>query len=141
MSHEIDFCRQRFHIIKEQLEDPVAALEREDRLRLEREGRLLGHVLYELEEGQVLSALESWRGRFGRELSKHKSATRPQQQVYDAWLRLPRPERERAPEPPRPSLGIVIEDKNGQKWVVDDRYLAMMDDLIGRLRKWLGSAS
>ena len=137
MPAEIEFCRQRFRIVKEQLEDPTSALEREDRLRLEREGRLLGHVLYELKEGQVLSALESWRSRFGRELSKHKSATRPGQQAYDTWLRLPHKERHRIPQPPRPSLGIVIEDKNGQKWVIDDRYLAMMDDLIGRLKMWL----
>ena len=140
MPDEIGFCRQRFRIVKEQLEDPTAALEREDRLRLEREHRLLGHVLYELEEGQVLKALESWRGRFGRELSQHRSASRPQQQAYDAWLRLPPDERRGVPEPPRPSPGIIIEDKNGRKWVVDDRYLAMMDDLIGRLRKWLESA-
>ena len=70
----------------------------------------------------------------------YRSASRPHQQAYDAWLRLPPDERRRVPEPPRPSLGIFIEDKNGQKWVVDGRYLAMMDDLIGRLRKWLGSA-
>lgn len=139
MPNEIDFCRQRFHIVKDQLDDPEAIFDREDRLRLEREHRLLGHILYEIEEGQVLRALESWRSRFGRELSGHLAANRPQQQAYAAWLRLPFEEKASHPEPPRPSLGIVIEDKNGQKCVIDERYMIMMDDLTSRLKKWLSN--
>lgn len=65
MSSEIEFCRQRFFIVKEQLEDNEVIMEREDRLRLEREYRLLSHILRELKEGQVRKALKSWRGREG----------------------------------------------------------------------------
>jgi hypothetical protein len=32
---------------------------------------------------------------------------------------------------------VVIEDKNGYKWVIDDRYLAMMKDMMQRIKKWL----
>ena len=51
MADELDFCRQRLHIVKEQIKDPEASIDRDYRLRLEREYRLLDHILYELQGG------------------------------------------------------------------------------------------
>lgn len=139
MPKEREFVQERFRIVKEQLDDPDAVIEPEDRKRLEREHRLLGKLLAEVEEGQVKRALELWRVKFGESLAGHRALHREQQQTYDNWLALPWSKREHTPKPEPPSLGIEITDKSGYVWVIDDRYLLMMDDLIARLKKWLGT--
>lgn len=51
MTQEREFIRERFAIVKQRLQDPAADIERVARIQLEREYRLLGKVLDEVEEG------------------------------------------------------------------------------------------
>lgn len=59
------------------------------------------------------------------------------QDAYDAWWRLPRDERASVPKPPRPPWARYV-DLDGAPWIIDDRFLALLDDLVERLQKWLG---
>ncbi len=137
MINEHDFVKARFFIVKARLDDPGADIEPPIRMRLQREYRLLGRLRDEVPEGEVLAALTDWRTFLGGKLVEHKRATRAQQEAYDAWLRLPRYRKEEVRQPERPSLGTTVKDANGHTWVIDDRFLLMMDDLINRLQKWL----
>jgi hypothetical protein len=140
MSAELEFIQFRLQIIEEQLNNENVELEPLMRMRIEREQRLLRRVANELPEGQVLETVVNWRFYLGGLLQDHKLETRAQQRKYDRWLRLSRSQREVTPQPPQPSIGTTSTDANGDTWVIDDRFLAMMDDLIARLRKWLESA-
>lgn len=141
MTDEQTFVRERFFIVKERIEDVNAVIDPPIRLRLQREYRLLGKVRAQVAEGEVLATLTDWRTFLGSRLAAYKKATRAQQEAYDAWLRLPRHKKERMRMPERPSLGTIVKDANGHTWVIDDRFLLMMDDLIHRLQKWLASES
>lgn len=137
MVSEREFAQARFHIVKERLEDRSADIERLDRIQLQREYRLLGKVLHEVKEGHVLRALKQWRTNFGQALAQHKAAHRAQQEAYDSWWRLSPDKRSQTSKPEPPSLGVQVTSQDEQVFVIDDRYLAMMDDLIARLEKWL----
>jgi hypothetical protein len=137
MISEREFVQARFEIVKDRLEDQCADIERLDRIQLQREYRLLGKVLHEVKEGHVLQALDQWRIYFGQELAQHKAANRAQQEAYDSWWRQSPDERSQTSKPEPPSLGVQVTSRDGQVFVIDDRYLAMMDDLIVRLEKWL----
>lgn len=137
MVSDKEFVRQRFYIVKERLEDPAAVIERQDRIQLQREYRMLGKLLDEAGEGSVLNLLETWRSYLGTELGQHKSARRSQQDAYRNWQRPPPGQQNKISKPQSLSLGAEVTDKNGYVWVVDDRFLMMMDDLIVRLQRWL----
>lgn len=102
----------------------------------EREARLLRKLLNRTREGQVLAALHAWRRQLGTFLVEHHRRYRKMQEAYDAWWRLPWDERQRVPDPPRPPSARYI-DQAGAPWIIDDRFLALIDDLIERLQKWL----
>ena len=132
-----EFIRRRFHIVKQQLDDPAAEIDRVDRIQLQREHRLLGKLLDEAPEGQVRSTLIAWRNYLGGQFARHKESTRAQQDAYDRWWRQPNDERDWKEKPEPPSLGLRIIAKSGHKWVIDDRFLLMVDDLLQRLEKWM----
>lgn len=140
MENEREFARERFAIVKRRLEDPVTHIERLDRIQLEREYRLLGRVLHEVEEGQILKTLEAWRHSLGGQLATYCREVLPSiRQRHEQWQQLPPTRREQVHEPPRPVVSTTVTDRNGYKWVIDDRFLLMMDDVIARLRRWLKS--
>jgi len=138
MTNERDYIRERVQIVKRRLDNPAAQMERIDRIQLEREHRLLGKVLDEVEEGQVLPALQAWRRFLGSELADYSRRVLPGvRRAHDEWLRLPPGRRDETPEPPRPVLATTATDRNGYTWVIDDRFLLMLDGVIERLGKWL----
>lgn len=140
MVEEREFARERLDIVKRRLENPAAIIDRLDRIQLEREYRLLGRILHEVEEGQVLKALEAWRRYLGGQLATYSREVLPGiRHRHEQWRQLPPARQEQVPEPPRPVVSTTVTDRNGYKWVIDDRFLLMMDDLIARLRRWLMS--
>ncbi|MEW5989364.1 MAG: hypothetical protein AB1791_22275 [Chloroflexota bacterium] len=134
MTSDKAFVRQRFAIVEVRLKTD---LERQERIQLQREHRLLGKLLDEAAEGQVLRTLQAWRRYLGGAFAQYRQAHRTEREVFDNWWRLPADQRADTPKPESPSLGTEVTDRNGYVWIVDDRFLAMMDDLIARLRKWL----
>ncbi|MBC8447738.1 MAG: hypothetical protein H8D78_08315 [Chloroflexi bacterium] len=105
----------------------------------EREARLLRKLLTRTREGQVLTTLKAWRRQLGEFLTEHRQRYKEMQEAYDAWWRLPPYQRERVPQPPRPPSPRHI-DRDGVPWIVDDRFLVLLDDLIERLQKWIEEA-
>jgi hypothetical protein len=55
--------------------------------------------------------------------------------AYDAWWELPWYDRQELPRPPRPPATRYV-DADGAPWIIDDRFLALLDDLARRLQKW-----
>jgi hypothetical protein len=141
MPTELEFTQIRLRLVQERMDDPEAQIEPKKRLALQREFHLLQKVLDELPEGEVLLSLEAWRIYLGKALADHKIRYRTQQEAFDRWLRLSKNRREQLPKPEPPPLGIRVPDHKGNMWVIDDRFLAMMDDLNRRLRRWLASES
>jgi len=135
MQSELDFARKRFAIVKERRDridemmvDTAHLVNRKEMIAVRREYRLLGKILAEVPEGSVLRALQQWRERHCHELQAHKRRTRAAQNAADDYWRLPAIERETAGKPPQnPSVGIKITDAHGEIWVIDDRYIMMMD--------------
>ena len=153
MPSEHAFLRQRLALVKQWLADPdkkyiyvgkgrgryrTRPSSKRD-VRREREARLLRKLLARTREGQVLTTLRAWRCQLGEFLMEHRQRYREMQEAYDAWWRLPPYQRESVPQPPRPPSARYI-DQDGAPWIVDDRFLALLDDLIERLQKWLDEA-
>lgn len=136
MASEKEFVQQRFQIVTERLDDPNAQIERVDRIQLQRERRLFGKLLAAVPEGKVLQTLKQWRQYLGESLLDHKQNRRKQKINYHAWKRK---RRKGDPKPDLISVGAKVTDKSGYTWVIDDRYLAMMDDSLTRLERWLNS--
>lgn len=105
-------------------------------LTYRREARLLRKLLERTREGQVLTTVKAWRRELGKFLIQHRQRYRGMQDAYDAWWQLPREERAAVPRPPRPPSARYI-DYDGAPWIIDDRFLALLDDLIARLQKWI----
>ncbi|MCP4373703.1 MAG: hypothetical protein GY797_37225 [Deltaproteobacteria bacterium] len=101
-----------------------------------REARLLRKFLSQTREGQVLKALQNWRRYLGDFLTEHRQRYREVQKAYDDWWELPPYQRQRVTQPEKPPPPRVI-DQNGAPWIVDERLLALFDDLVERLTKWL----
>lgn len=138
MERERDFVSQRFQIVKARLEDPAAVIKRVDRIQLQREYRLLGKLLDEVNEGEILGALEAWRRYLGEQLSDYKRRIAPEmRRVHQEWFQLREDQKTCTEEPPHSLPGTTVTDKNGWVWVIDDRFLQMMDDEIERLKRWL----
>lgn len=99
-----------------------------------REERLLRKLLISTKEGQVRKTLKNWRQEFGEFYNNHKQKYSPTQKKVDAWFALPPSQRPYKPQEPPPPL---YKDKSGQKWLIDDRFLKQVDELIRRLDLWL----
>ena len=151
MPSEHAFLRQRLALVKGWLaEDPGREFVYDGKgraryrtepsskrdVRHEREARLLRKLLARTREGQVLTTLRAWRRQLGEFLAEHRQRYKEMQEVHDAWWRLPPSQRETVPQPPRPPSPRYI-DQDGAPWIIDDRFLALLDDLIERLQKWL----
>ena len=105
-------------------------------ITLERERRLLFKLLDKVPEGRVVTTLVEWRKEFGKKWQAHRQNHSEMQEAYDTWWQLPFYRRVRVPQPPRPP-SLRITDHKGHVWIIDDRYLGMVDDLVERLNKWL----
>ena len=108
-------------------------------LTYRREAHLLRKLLAQVREGQVLTTLVAWRCNLGEFLREHRQQYKEMQDAYDDWWQSPRDERGNIPKPPRPPSARYI-DADGAPWIIDDRFLALLDDLSERLQKWLGEA-
>jgi hypothetical protein len=135
---ELEYIRERRSILQEWLEDPKADIERVRRIQLQRELRLLDKIRAEVPEGKVLSTLQLWRSSLGEKLRVHRQQTKKQQRIVDEWYRLPDEEKQTTPKPEAPALGVEVTAASGEQYIIDDRYLATLDDLISRLEKWKG---
>jgi hypothetical protein len=80
--------------------------------------------------------MKAWRRHLGEFLREHRERYKEVQDAYDHWWQLPWAERQKIPEPPRPPSARYI-DYEGAPWIIDERFLALLDDLIGRLQKWM----
>jgi hypothetical protein len=153
MHSEHAFLRQRLALVEQELANPdrefvyvgkgraryrIEPSSQRD-VRHEREARLLRKLLARTRDGQVLTTLRAWRRQLGEFLMGHRQRYREMQEAYDAWWRLPSYEREAVPQPPRPPSPRYI-DQDGAPWIIDDRFLALLDDLSERLQKWLDEA-
>lgn len=153
MASDHAFLRQRLTMVESWLSNPdrefVPAGKHRVRRRTRpgsrqnltyrREARLLCKLLTQTREGQVLTALQAWRRDLGQFLRKHRQRYKEMQDAYDSWWQLPWNERQRTPEPARPPSARYI-DVAGAPWIIDDRFLALLDDLIERLQKWIGES-
>ena len=145
------FLRQRLALVERWLANParefIPAGKRRVRRRAQpanrqdltykREARLLRKLLACTREGQLLTTLKAWRSGLGEFLRGHRRQYKEMQDAYDAWLRLPRDERSSMPKPPEPPSARYV-DVDGAPWIIDDRFMALLDDLVERLQKWLG---
>jgi hypothetical protein len=153
MASEYAFLHQRLVLVERWLANPdrefipadkrrvrrlTRPVSRQD-LTYKREARLLRKLLARTREGQVLTTLKAWRRHLGEFLREHRQQYKEMQDAYDAWWRLPRDERQSASKPPRPPAARYS-DYDGAPWIIDDRFLALLDDLIERLQKWLAEA-
>lgn len=132
----LEFVEARREILQRMLADPEADIERTQRVHYQREMRLLDRVRKEVPDDKVLETLQSWRKYLGERLADHKRQTRVEQQAVDKWYRLSKEEKRTTKRPKSPPLGIRLKAADGEHYVIDDRYLAMMDDLIARMQKW-----
>ncbi|MCP4421808.1 MAG: hypothetical protein GY805_34780 [Chloroflexi bacterium] len=137
MESELAFVRERRRILRGVLKKPEADIDRVQRIQRQMELRLLDRVTVEVTEGKALRTLQSWRQHLGQQLAAYKQATRREQNIADDWYRSSVEEKEQTSKPQSPSLGIRITASNNQQFIIDDRYLEMMDNLIVRLQKWL----
>jgi hypothetical protein len=153
MASEHAFLRQRLALVEQWLADPPREFvpagrcrvrrrtrpSRRQDLTYRREARLLRKLLERTRDGQVLNTLKAWRSQLGEFLREHRRQYKGMQDIYDAWWQLPRDERWNVPKPPRPPPARYI-DYDGAPWIIDDRLLALLDDLVLRLQKWLDGA-
>ena len=110
------------------------------RQRLRRELRILRQLRERVPEGSVLRAAELWRHSLGIRLYDHRQKHLQEQDAHDSWSQLPSRLRERTPEPLKPPE-LWVTDRVGEKWLIDDRFLLALDDVIAKLRKWRASAA
>jgi len=149
MSSDIEFLRQRLALVEQAISHPSPYQSQgQDRGRprrtyhtrqnttYQREARLLQKLLTRARPGTVLQLLTAWRQTLGQFAVDHRSKHKEAIRAYDEWTQLPHHDQARLPEPPRPPAPRYI-DHDGAPWIVDDRLLVLLDDLIERLHKWL----
>ena len=147
MSTDIEFLRQRLILVERELAQPNAnqhqvrrPVRQADPVRrniaYRREARLLQKLLDQARPGSVLHALTAWRQTLGQFAEKHRTKHKEVFRAYDEWLELPPHVRGRSAAPPKLPAPRFI-DHDGAPWIVDDGLLAVVDDLIERLQKWL----
>ncbi len=144
MTSELVFIQERFAIVKDRRHcidhlniDTPHMVDRKELIAVRREYRLLGKILDEVPEGRILETLKCWRDQHGQKLHRHKLKTRAAQNAADDYWRMPYAEREGIAPPKNPSIGIEITDMHGHIWVIDDRYIMMMNRMIEQLERWL----
>jgi hypothetical protein len=150
MPSDLAFLRQRLAFVERwlanpdqpsapirsgRLHPPAETSSRPD-LTYKREARLLRKLLARSREGHVLTTLQAWRRQLGGFLREHRNLYKAEQDAWDQWWELPRDKRVDVPKPPRPPSARYV-DRDGAPWIVDDRFLALLDDLVERLNKWL----
>ncbi len=153
MTSDREWLRERLKLVEEWLANPDREFEyegegrgrrrtrpssRRDTMR-HREARLLRKLLAKVPEGRVLETLIGWRRQLGEFLANHRQRYREQQRAYDDWWRLPPHQRENMPQPQKPPSPRYI-DRDGAPWIIDDRFLNLLDDLIERLQKGLNES-
>ena len=149
MSSDIEFLRQRLALVEQQIAHPSPYQSQgQDKGRLryayhtrqnttyQREARLLRKLLARARPGHVLQLLTLWRQQLGQFTVDYRREHKETIRAYDEWSQLPHHLQVREPEPSRPPAPRYI-DHDGAPWIVDDRLLALLDDLIERLHKWL----
>ena len=150
MPSDREFIRQRLRLVQQKLDNEGGDYVYEGRGRVRRrtrpsdrrdtqarrEARLLRKLLSRTREGQVLKALQDWRHYLGGFLTEHRQRYKEVKKAYDDWWELPPYQRQRVPQPEKPPPPRLI-DQNGAPWIIDERLLALLDDLAGRLAKWL----
>ncbi|MFC2029386.1 hypothetical protein ACFLWA_01510 [Chloroflexota bacterium] len=153
MASEHACLRQRLALVESWLSDPDREFFPVDKGRVprrttparhqdityRREARLLRNLLARTREGQVLTMPKAWRIHLGRFLREHRKVYSEMLDTYDAWWQLPWDERQSVPMPIEPPWARYI-DYDGAPWIVDDRFLALLDDLAERFQKWLAVA-
>lgn len=153
MPSEHSFLRQRLALVERQLASPDQPFRYAGRgrvrrrkrpsdqvgIKYKREARLLRKLLFRAKEGQALTALKGWRCKLGEYLANHRQRYKEMQDAYDDWWELPWYRRARVPKPPKPPPARYV-DYDGAPWIIDDRLLALLDDLAERLEKWLNQA-
>lgn len=149
MSSDIEFLRKRLTLVEQEIALPSAyQYQGQDKGRprrtyhtrqnttYRREARLLRKLLTRAHPGNVLSVLIAWRHELGQFAVDHRNEHKEAIRAYDEWRQLPRHARSQVPAPPKPP-GLQFTDYDGALWIIDDGFLALLDDLIERLQKWL----
>jgi len=152
---ELEYLRERIAIIHARVGDfvqPVGttatqalwASEGDDaktrqQRRLCRELSMLWYLQQRADEGTVQYQAEAWRRSLGARLYDHRQKFLQEQDEYDRWLRLPSALREVTPEPPRPPE-LWVTDRGGHHWLINDRMLLTLDDIVRNLKKWRSSS-
>jgi len=147
MSSDIEFLRQRLILVERELAQPNAnqhqvrrPVRQSDLVRrniaYRREVRLLQKLLAQTRPDNVLHVLIAWRHTLSQFAKKHRTKHKEVIRAYDEWFELPPHVRGRSAAPPKPPAPRFI-DHDGTPWIVDDGLLAVVDDLIERLQKWL----
>lgn len=150
MTSDHEFLRQRLKLVLAELAQPdgefvytgqgrvrrrTQPAHRRD-TRSNREARLLRKLLTKTREGQVSATMHGWRRHLGQFLIEHRRQFQEIAETYNDWWRLSPWQREKIPQPPKPPPPRFI-DQDGAPWIIDDRFLILLDDLIERLQKWL----
>jgi hypothetical protein len=147
MSSDIEFLRRRLALVNRELILPNAkqpearrSVRQSDLVRrniaYRREARLLQKLLHRARPGSVLPMLTAWRQTLGQTARNHRTEHKEAIRAYDEWCELPRHVRVRVTAPPKPPAPRYF-DHDRAPWIVDDGLLAVVDDLIKRLQKWL----
>jgi hypothetical protein len=149
MSSDIEFSRQRLARVEQEIAHPSEyqyvghdrGRSRRNYLKrqnttYEREARLLRKLLTRARPGNALHLLTTWRRELGEFAGDHRIKHREAMRAYDEWCYLPPHVQARVQAPPKPPVPRFV-DHDGAPWIVDDGLLALLDDLIERLRKWL----
>lgn len=153
MSADIEFIQQRLALVQQELSQPSGHLCRgEDRgqahqsdvswrtIAYQREARLLHKLRIRARPGGVISLLRTWRQQMGQFALEYRNRNKEITRAHDEWAEAPFHVRTRIPEPPKPPAPRYV-DCEGNRWIVDDAFVALLDDLIQRLGKWLDEDS
>jgi len=152
LAKEREYLRQRIDIIAQQLtktdarfvyvghgkvdlSDEPGAGPSEQTRSLGREMRVLHHLQRRAAEGQVLKAAHGWRRSLGVRLRLHRKQFARELEAYDAWWQLPPHQRAKIPQPPKPPE-LRTTDRYGGRWLINDRFLRVLDEIIVNLQKW-----
>ena len=80
--------------------------------------------------------LRSWRREFGEFLASHRQQYERMQKERDEWWEIPLSRRS-LPAPPKPPRALHV-DREGTPWIVNERFLAALDNLIEGLAEETG---
>jgi hypothetical protein len=153
--NEREYLRQRIEIIAQQLtktdaqfvyagsgkvdlsdeSDPGVS---EQTRSLRRELRVLQHLQRRTAEGQVVKAARDWRHSLGVRLRQHRKEIARELDANDTWRQLPPHQRAKIPQPPKPPE-FWVTDRYGGRWLINNRFMGVLDEIIVNLQKWRDS--